>query len=215
MRTLARSLRTWRGSLWVGGTVMLIAGALAVLFLTGSPDVQAATVSQDYAGDISYGNPDAKVVLLEYADFECGACASYAKLLAPLREEYKDRVLFVFRNFPLQNHPYSTISAQVAYAAHLQGKFWEMHDLLYENQQEWVETSDPRPFFDNYASTLGLDMEKFHADADAQSTLDFINRQAREGSDGGVNHTPWFFLNGESIQPRTAEGFRELIEAQL
>ena len=192
----------WRGAPWTIGTIVLVVGALAVSFQTGSPDVQAATVGQDYSADLTYGPPDAKVVLVEYADFQCEACAEYARLLAPLRSEYKDKVLFVFRNFPLKNHPYSSISAHVAYAASLQGKFWEMYDLLYERQGEWSGSDDPRPYFDAYAAELGLDMEKFHADADAQSTADFVSRQAAEGSEGGVTHTPWFFLNGRPYSRR-------------
>ncbi len=215
MRRLATSVWRWRGTPWIGGTIILVAGALAVFLFTGNPATEAATVDQEYEADISSGPPDADVVLVEYADFQCGACAGYAELLKPLRNEYQDQVLFVFRFFPLENHEWAMISSQVAHAAFLQGKFWEMHDLLYENQQEWTESSDPRPYFDAYATLLGLDLDKFHEDADAQSTLDFINSQAIEGSEGGVNHTPWFFLNGTTIQPRDADGFRELIEAQL
>jgi len=209
------SVLAWKGTRWAGGTLVLIVGALAISLLTGSAAVQNATTNEEYAHDITAGPPGAKVVLVEYADFQCSGCAGYAKLLTPLRSEYRDEVLFVFRFFPLANHRWGMISSQVAYAAFLQGRFWEMHDLLYENQKEWSESSDPRPYFDAYATRLGLDIDTFHEDADAQSTRDFINRQATEGSDGGVNHTPWFFLNGSTIQPRDTAGFRKLIDAQL
>jgi len=194
---------------------VLALGAAAVFLLTGTAPVQSANISQDYSADITHGPKDAKVVLVEYADFQCGACAGYAQMLAPLREEYKDKVLFVFRFFPLAGHQWAMASSQVGYAAHLQGKFWEMHDLLYSNQADWSQTSDPAPQFDAYATLLGLDLDRFHADANAQSTVDFINNQAAEGTAAGINHTPWFFLNGETIQPRDAQGFRDLIEEQL
>lgn len=215
MRGSVRRGAGWKGTPWIVGTLVLLAGTLAVFFFTGNPSTEAATVSQDYSADISAGPPDAKVVLVEYADFQCGACAGYASILKPLRAEYKDDVLFVFRFFPLENHEWAMASSQVAYAAYLQGKFWEMHDVLYENQDDWAGSDDPRPFFDAYATLLGLDIERFHADANAQSTLDFIDDQTIEATEGGINHTPWFLLNGETIQPRDEDGFRELIEDQL
>ena len=126
--------------------------------------------------------------------------------------EVRRPVRFVFRNYPLSNHEWATIAAKVAYAASLQGKFWEMHDLLYEKQGEWAASDDPRPYFDSYAESLGLDMDKFHADADAQSTTDFIKKQAAEGKKAGVTHTPWFVIDGAvgaSAQPGAVrEGHR-------
>ena len=89
-----------------------------------------------------------------------------------------------------------------------------MHDLLFERQDEWAASSDPRPLFDSYAESLGLDMDQFHADADAQSTLDFIKKQAAAGKEAGVNHTPWFVIGDESVLPRSLEQF-EAIQAAL
>ena len=105
--------------------------------------------------------------------------------------------------------------AKTAYAAYRQGKFWEMHDLLFENQKEWAESADPRPYFDSYAESLGLDMDKFHADADAQSTTDFIARQAAEGKKAGVTHTPWFVIGDSVVLPRNLEQFDKLIREAL
>jgi protein-disulfide isomerase len=189
--------------------------ALAIIFFTGDVEVGSATIEQEYEGDIGQGAEDAKVVLVEYADFECAACAEYAQLLAPIRAEYQDRVRFVFRFFPLPNHRYGMISAQASFAALLQGKFWEMHDLLYANQQAWVPSEDPMPFLEAYATELGLNLDKFRADLEAESTKEFITSQHAEGEEAGVTHTPWFFINGKTIETRTADGFREAIEAEL
>ena len=136
-------------------------------------------------------------------------------MLATLREKYGDQVQFVYRFFPLADHAYATVSAKAAYAAHLQGKFWEMQDLLYEHQEEWSDSTDPRAYFDSYAESLGLDIEQFHADMDAQSTVDFISRQAEEGTQAGVTHTPWFVINDEVVLPRSVADFEKLIEDAL
>jgi protein-disulfide isomerase len=90
-----------------------------------------------------------------------------------------------------------------------------MHDLLFERQDEWASSSDPRPLFDSYAESLGLDLDQFHADTDAQSTLDFIKKQATAGKDAGVSHTPWFVVGGESVLPRSLEQFDQAIQERL
>ena len=176
MRRPGRSLLTWQAALWAGGSLVLILGALAIVFFTGGPSTATATAAlpQVTATDITYGPEGAPVVVMEYSDFQCEACARFAPMLAALRAKYGDRVQFVSRFFPLINHPYGMLSAQAAYAASLQGKFWEMQDLLYERQAEWSDAPDAYPYFEAYAKSLGLDMGRFRRDVNAQSTKDFI-----------------------------------------
>jgi protein-disulfide isomerase len=189
-----------------------LVAAAALYLVTGSTAGAESRAPQPGPEDIAFGSAAAPVTLIEYSDFQCNFCAGYAGLLKPLRAEYGDRVRFIFRFFPLSNHSYGMISAQAAYAAHLQGKFWEMHDLLYENQQAWSESSDPRPYFDAYAEYLGLDVDKFRADAQAQSTIDFIEKQQADGERAGVNHTPWFIANDQVVIPRSASDFKQIFE---
>jgi protein-disulfide isomerase len=200
---------------WVGGTLMLVVAALLLYAFTGAAASEPSKSAQPNADDISYGPADAQLSVIEYSDFECPFCAQYAAWLSTLRERYGDRVQFVYRFFPLANHKYATIAAKVAYAASLQGKFWEMHDLLFQNQTEWSESDDPRPFFDSYAQELGLDLDTFHKDADAQSTTDFIKQQAAEGKKAGVTHTPWFVIGDKSVLPRSLEQFDKAIQEAL
>jgi protein-disulfide isomerase len=203
-------LRKWGP--WVGGTVILAAAALIVYFATG---VEASVTSRARAvdaTDITEGPSDAKTVIVEYSDFECRFCAGYSQILGALRDEYKDQVLFVFRFFPLENHPHGMISAQAAYAASLQGRFWEMHDLLFQEQEAWTGATDPTTYFDSYAQALGLDMDKFRTDMKAAATLAFISAQKAEGKASGVEHTPWFVIDGMVVAPRNIEEFRRLIE---
>jgi protein-disulfide isomerase len=212
---LGRSLLTWQAAVWVGGSLVLILGALVLVFFTGNPSTGTVTIPEATAADISYGPEGAPVTVLEYADFQCEACAEYAPMLASLRAEYGDRVLFVFRFYPLDYHPYGMLSAQVAYAAYLQGKFWEMYDLLYGRQQEWSGAADAYPYFEAYATSLGLDMEKFREDLNAQTTTDLILAQKAAGAEAGVNRTPWFAVNGSSFVPNVIGDFEARIDPGL
>jgi len=217
LRRLGRSLLTWQAALWAGSSLVLILGALAIVVFTGGPSTETATATlpQVTATDITYGPEGAPVVVVEYSDFQCEACARFAPMLAALRAKYGDRVRFVSRFFPLINHPYGMLSAQVAYAASLQSKFWEMQDLLYERQSEWSDAPDAYPYFKGYAKGLGLDMSRFRNDLNAQTTKDFITRQMAEGTDAGVNHTPWFVVNGTVLVPNDIADFEALIDAGL
>ena len=210
-----RTFLASRGMPWAAGTLLLVAAALALYLLTGAAASEPSRAEQPSAGDITFGPAGAGLAVIEYSDFECPFCAEYAPIMATLRQEYGDHVQFVFRFFPLQNHKYGMASARAAYAAHLQGKFWEMHDLLYARQEQWSKSDDARPYFDRYAERLGLDVDRFDADMDARSTLDFIARQAAEGRQAGVTHTPWFVVGDSSVLPRDVDQFRTLIEAGL
>ncbi len=200
---------------WAGGTLLVLLAAVSLYFFTGAAASEPSSAPLPVADDISYGPADAQVTVIEYSDFECPFCAQYALILDTLRQKYGDRVKFVYRFFPLSDHPYATITAKVAYAASLQGKFWQMHDLLFKNQEEWSKSSDPRPLFDSYAKSLGLDLDQFHADADAQSTTDFITKQAAAGKKAGVTHTPWFVVGDQVVLPRNLEQFDKLIREAL
>jgi protein-disulfide isomerase len=215
LQRLGRTLLTWQAALWAGGSLVLVLGALALVFLTGSPPAETAVVPQSAAADITYGPAGAPVVVTEYADFECKSCAEYAPMLAALRARYGDRVLFVYRFFPLAYHEYGMLSAQVAYAAYLQGKFWEMYDLLYARQKEWAGSADAYPFFEGYAAGLGLDMTRFRRDVYARSTKDFITREQTAATAAGVTHTPWFAVNGKAVVPKNVRDLEKRIEASL
>jgi protein-disulfide isomerase len=205
----------WKGAPWVAGTLLLLVAAFSLYAFTGAAASEPSRSQPPGPDDISFGPADAQVSLIEYSDFQCPFCAEYAKMLAILREKYGDRVQFVYRFFPLANHEHAIPAAQAAYAAHLQGKFWEYHDLLYQRQDEWSQVSDPGTYFESYAETLGLDVEKFRADAGDRATTDFIEAQHAEGEGAGVSHTPWFVIDGQVVLPRSVEEFEKLIEAAL
>ncbi len=200
---------------WLGASVLLAAAVAGIGLFTGEAISEPSRVAAAAAGDISYGPADADLTVLEYSDFQCPFCAQYAEWLKVLHERYGDRVRFVYRFYPLSTHEYATISARAAYAAWRQDRFWEMHDLLFQNQDEWAQSEDPRPFFDAYAEQLGLDIEQFHADADSQAAIDFIEGQAAEGKAGGVEHTPWLVVDDKVVLPRSLEQFDALVREAL
>lgn len=164
------------------------------------------------------GSPSSGVVLIEYGDFQCPACKQYHPIFKQLAENYKDRVTFQFRNFPLvQIHKNAFLASRAAEAADKQGKFWEMHDLLYENQQSWESVSNPTSIFTSIASQLGLDTELFNKDMISQETNDKINADISEGKKSGANSTPTFVLNGKKLgqNPRSLEEFSKLLDEAI
>jgi protein-disulfide isomerase len=106
------------------------------------------------------GNPKAPVTLEEFGDFQCPPCGALHPMLKTLQQEFGPRLRLIFREFPLvPAHQHALAAARSAEAAGMQGKFWEMHDLLYDNQKLWSNAIDVRPIFEDYATKIGLDLE--------------------------------------------------------
>jgi protein-disulfide isomerase len=164
------------------------------------------------------GSSKTGVVLIEYGDYQCPACGQYYPIVKQVYDTYKDQIMFQFRNFPLlQIHKNAFAGARAAEAADKQGKYWEMHDILYENQQTWGAATDPSTFFESYAQQLKLDVAKFKVDYASQAVNDLINADISEGQKIGANSTPTFVLNGKKIDqnPRSLDEFNKLIDAAI
>ncbi len=181
----------------------------------GAPVSVAAIDERDWIK----GNKESPIVLIEYSDFQCVACANYYPLLKELASEFGDDVAFVYRHFPLrQIFPNAQIAGQAAEAAGKQGKFWEMHDMIFEGQRNWSRQrqGQAEETFASYAAALNLDIEQFKRDIHSKSVEDKVNSDYQSGVRAGVNSTPIFFLNGKRIQnPRSYEEFRKLIQAAI
>jgi protein-disulfide isomerase len=144
------------------------------------------------AQDHIQGRPDAPIQLVEYGDYECPFCARAHLIVNAVRSK-NDDLLFAFRNFPLsQVHPHALRAAQAAEAAGLQGRFWPMHDLLFENQQ-FLE--DGHLF--RYAGLVGCNLDQFAEDIDSEEVAEKVRSDFLSGARSGVNGTPTFFINGE------------------
>jgi protein-disulfide isomerase len=161
---------------------------------------------------------EGSITLVEYGDYECPYCGAAYPVVKQVEEKYKDQVKFQFRHLPLlQVHKNAFVAARAAEAAGMQGKFWEMHDLLYQNQQNWSKASDPRSIFDQFATQLGLNVKQFKADSNSSKVNNLINADIAEFNKTGEQvSTPTFFLNGKKIQVNnTVEDFSKIIDAKL
>jgi len=142
--------------------------------------------------------PGAKVTLVEFGDFECPACGASYPIVTQILQNYKGKINFVFRNFPLASvHPNATIAAEAAEAAGAQGKFFDMYNTLYSNQGEWGESKNPMDFFLKYAKNIGLDVNKFKAEVQANKYDSKIQKDENDGNALAVQATPTFFINGQ------------------
>lgn len=165
---------------------------------------QAASAASGNIGDHVFGNKDAKVVLVEYGDFQCPGCGSAHPIVRSLSEKYKDQLAFVFRNFPLTSiHPNARAAAASVEAAGQQGKYWEMHNKLFETQNEWSSssTSERGALFAGYAEQTGLNKGSFNATLTDQSAAinKKINFDIALGRKINVSGTPTFYLNGKKL----------------
>lgn len=212
--------------IWAGVIAVLIGGLwLLINAVNSSPSPSAPLAikipevsAQDFIRGTESASVSARVTLVEYADFQCPACAAYFPLVKQLSSEFSKDLRIVHRFFPLVNiHKNAMLAAEVAYAAGLQGqnKFWEMHDKLYENQNSWSDTN-PRDTFIGYAKDLKLDLDKFTKDLESDSTEKFISKSAGDAAAIGINSTPTFFVNGKHIQnPAGFEEFKKIIQDAL
>jgi protein-disulfide isomerase len=144
------------------------------------------------AADHVAGPADAPVTLVEYGDYECPHCGKAHPVVKEVQRELGNQLRFVFRHFPLaEAHPHARLAAQAAEAAAAQGKFWEMHDMIFEHQDA-LEVDDLL----GYAKSLGLDIAQFERDLEAKGTVKRVRDDFRSGVRSGVNGTPTFFVNG-------------------
>ncbi|HEX8558986.1 MAG TPA: thioredoxin domain-containing protein [Pyrinomonadaceae bacterium] len=222
----------------IGG--VLVAVIVAVVMMSrsggGASNAPAASSSQNSSSAANFqprptsaaqpgaanpparGGATAKVTVEEFSDFQCPACGSLEPGLRRVLNDYGDRVRFIFRHFPLQMHKYAFQASRAAEAAGQQGKFWEMHDMIYDNQKEWSDSMEPRVQFDAYATRLGLDVQRFRADMERQDLADRIKADYARGMSLRVQGTPTVFLNGRELVPGklvTEEDLRREIDAAL
>ena len=195
------------------GLISLVIVAVAVTSTAGNQppsDISNEDLVQKDSNVL--GSRDAKVVIVEFSDFQCPACGSAAPIVKEVAKEYGDKILIVFRHFPIiSSHPYALKAAEAAEAAAEQGNFWDYHDLLFENQEN-LKDSDLK----KYAKEIGLDMDKFEEALNSGKFKDKVRGDLDAGEEFGVNATPTFFINGEVHRGVVSlEDFKKTIDKEL
>lgn len=190
----------------------IVLGVFGLVLLNNKPATPAFTgdaskiINAGPIADHVFGSNDQKVVLTEYGDFQCPACDMMFPYVKQIKEQYKDHLTFIFRNFPLTSiHPNALAASTAAEAAGLQGKFFEYHDYLYTNQNEWSELSvnQRTAYFEKAAKQVGLDLNKFKNDLANPNIDQKIARDHDTAKQWSITGTPTFVLNGQKLPETT------------
>ena len=202
---------------WIVFSVICIALVGGLIYLSSSNKIDVSGVNANKVqqpskdngqiGDHTSGNMESKVILIEYGDFQCPGCGDAYPILKQITTKYESQLGFIFRSFPLPTlHPNALAAATTAEAADMQGKYWQMHDKLYENQDSWNQLSgeDRTNYFGTLATSIGVDSGKLLAvlNGDSDDSLRVnkkINYDTALGKKQGVSGTPTLFLNGKEV----------------
>ena len=198
---------------------VVFAGSIAIYLSrqgAASPSTENTVTTAATGGGRVRGNPDAPITIVEYGDFQCPTCGSYHPVLDELLSRYGDKLKLEYHHFPLISiHPNALPAALAAEAAGDQGKFWEMHDLLYANQNAWSPSPNAESLFVQYAVELGLDTNQFMQSVRSPATRDRVLADVSKGNPF-VMGTPTFILNGQQLADLPGlEGFVQKIDALL
>jgi protein-disulfide isomerase len=163
---------------------------------------QAMAAPKDRAEEVHVrGAANAAVTLEEFGDFQCPPCGGLEGPLQQIERDYASSLRVIFRNFPFTIHEHAHEAAYAAEAAGLQGRFWEMHDLLYREQSVWAKSNDVQSLFDAYAGMIGLNLERFKKDVGGEEVKAKVEADRKRGEALGVRNTPTIFINNESVPP--------------
>jgi protein-disulfide isomerase len=210
------------------GIIVVVILAFVGFFVLSGNKGTSNSGKQSSSGTLTQhieGQGKAGVTLVEYGDYECPFCGEYFPTVKQVQSDLNQQIYFQFRNFPLISiHQNAFAGARAAEAAALQNKFWQMHDLLYEDQTQWSGASDPTPYFNQYATQLGLNLTQFKSDYASSKVNDLINADMAEGNKLNISGTPTFYLDGKlldssqlvdsSSQPSVA-AFEKVINAEI
>jgi protein-disulfide isomerase len=199
--------------MWAGLGLVLVGILFLILSVVNNPANQngnLATLTPPVSDqDWVRGSKDAKLELVEYGDFQCPACGQYYTVIEQVKQDLGPNTFRqVFRHFPLSSiHRNARVASYAVEAAGKQGKFWEMHDLLFKNQSAWSEKNKPEEVFAQYVSELKLNKKEFDADVQSDAVKNKVDTDYATGTALGINSTPTFFLNGKQLP--SAQSYNE------
>lgn len=199
-------------------TLAILLGGVFLMSKNSTDTVNSKNVSETVliSEDSQKSDPSAPLKLVEFGDYQCPACAVYHPFVKQLLSDFPGKINFVYRHFPLPIHKNAVISAYAAEAAGVQGKFWEMHNKIYETQNVWSNSESPADTFVTYAADLGLNIDKFLTDIDSETVKSIVKRGLSDGNLAGINSTPTFFLDGVEMPLfATYDELKKTIEDKL
>ena len=201
----------------INTTLVLLGLALIISFFVSTSDrtVDPATFADVETYELEpriKGNEEADISLVEYSDFQCPACKQAYPVVEQIVENYGNQFSFEYRHYPLRSiHPNAQLAAQAAEAAGVQGKFWEMHDMLFDNQSEWSRSFNPTKNFKDYAEELGLNVDRFEFDLKSDEVIAKVDADEAEAQSLQLPGTPSFVVNGEVS---TFEDFMAMLDLE-
>ena len=182
-----------------------------------NPQLKIAKETSEKTNESAHvlGPADAPLTLEEFGDFQCPPCGKLSQPINDLQKKYNLRV--IYRQFPLPMHAHAKEAACAAEAAGRQGRFWQMHDLLYREQPVWSNSTDARTLFNAYAGMLQLDLDRFKRDMDSSDVQQQVELDQKRGALIGVRTTPTIFLNNQSVPPEALnpDKFPAAVEAAV
>lgn len=211
------------GAVLILTVVLLLGGVFFLSRSSGNPSgssqsIESTTTSQiDYSKGEKIGSSSAKVKLVEFSDLQCPACLAAEPTVKQIRTTEVDKVQLVYRHFPLPQHIHGKEAATFAEAAGQQGKFWEMHDKLFDTQADWSALSDKdaTAFFYKLTQDLGLDQNKVKQALVDNNIKTIVDNDVAEGQRLGVNSTPTFFLNGRKLNLQSFNDLNTAVAEEL
>ncbi len=206
--------------IWVSTVIILAILVLVVSRAASGPGDTGGHVLGDAktitASDWVRGSKDSRVVLVEYSDFQCPACAAYFPAVEQLIKDLGNQFVFIYRHFPLDQHVNARPAAMAAEAAGKQGKFWEMYALIFDNQVVWSNSAVAAEIFAGYARQLELDLIQYDMDLKDPVLKTKIEADYQSGLLLGVNSTPTFYLNGRKVTaPKDYDEFKSIIQSEI
>lgn len=200
--------------------VALVLLLVGVVVVSKKKDDSNGTSNNSAVGsDHKKGKGLKGVTVVEFGDFQCPTCATYHSIIKEVEKKYGDDITFQFRSFPLiQIHRNAMAAHRAAEAAGKQGKFWEMHDLLYERQDSWEESANPETIMEDYASEIAINIDQFKSDFSSIAVNDLINADKKLGDAAGVSGTPTFLIDGQKVEVKELgglENFSKKIDAAI
>lgn len=199
-------------------TIGLLVGGAYYLTATAPPEAtETIDMSKALSSEAYHkGDPSAKVKIVEFADFQCPACAASEPIVQKVMKDFEGKFYFEYHHFPLQQHRWAQDAAEAAESAGEQGKFWEYHAVLFDKQNEWGDSSDAMKLFKQYAKDLQLDEAKFADSLDSDKFRNKVLDSVSKGAELAVSSTPTFFVNGKRVVGgMTYDSWKALIEEEL